>query len=138
MNASHYRPEGFHAVTPYLIVPGAVELLDFMKAAFDAEVVEQMADTDGGIRHAQIRIGDSMLEVSSARPEWPASPASLHVYVPDVDTVYARALKAGAESLYEPDDKFYGDREAGVKDGSGNCWFLATRQEALSEGEKAG
>ena len=130
-------PAGFHTVTPYLVVAGVAPLLDFLERAFGAEVIERFARPDGSIAHAQLRIGDSMLEASDARPEWPPRPATLHLYLPDCDAAYARAMAAGAKSLFAPDTKFYGDREAGVEDPAGNQWFLATRVEEVSPEELA-
>ena len=135
MKAGHFTPKGFHSVTPYLIVEDAAGLLDFVQAAFGARVVSRMDGDDGRIKHAQIQIGDSMIEVGQSSQEWQAAPCALHLYVADTDDAYQRALAAGATSLYEPDDKFYGDREAGVTDVCGNRWFLATHQEDLTEAE---
>jgi PhnB protein len=128
-------PEGFHTVTPYLIVRGASRLIDFLKQAFDAQEVGRYAGPDGTIMHAAVRIGDSMVELSDAQGEWQPQPAYIHLYVDDVDAVYAKALRAGGTSLREPTDQFYGDRESGVKDPFGNQWFIATRKEEVSEEE---
>jgi uncharacterized glyoxalase superfamily protein PhnB/8-oxo-dGTP pyrophosphatase MutT (NUDIX family) len=131
-----YRPEGFHTVTPYLIVNGAARLLDFVQQAFGAEILYRMDRPDGGgIMHASFRMGDSILECSDARPEFPAMPTGLHVYVEDADAVYAKAMAAGATSLRAPDDKFYGDREGDVVDPCGNQWYIATHQETVSDEE---
>jgi PhnB protein len=121
-------PEGFHTVTPYVVVPGVARLLDFVKQAFDAKEKERMAREDGSIAHAAARIGDSMIEMGEAVGEPRAMPWSLHLYVPDADKVYQQALAAGAASLYEPKDMDYGDREGGVSDPNGNQWFIATHQ----------
>jgi PhnB protein len=121
-----YKPAGFHSVTPYLVVPGADRLLQFLKDAFDAEEVGVYRKEDASIMHAELRIGDSIIEMGQANDKWTATPASLHLYVPDTDAVYHKALAAGAESLTEPTDAPYGDRTAGIKDPSGNHWFLAT------------
>jgi PhnB protein len=128
-------PEGFHTVTSYLIVEGAARLIEFLQRAFGAEELHRAPGPDGTVLHAQLRIGDSMIELSDARDPWPARPGTLHLYVEDADALYRRALQAGATSLYEPSDKFYGDREAGVVDPSGNHWFLATHREDVSQEE---
>src|SRR5688572_16082511 len=130
-----YVPKGFHAITPYLIVKGADELLKFLERAFAAEVVDCARRPDGIIAHASARIGDSIVELSEARPDCPVSAAALHLYVPNAETVYELALKAGATSLYPPATRFYGDREAGVRDPCGNTWFLATHVEDVAPDE---
>jgi uncharacterized glyoxalase superfamily protein PhnB len=119
-------PAGYHAVTPYLIVRDVEGLIDFLKNTFDAEEVMRSSHPDGGIRHAEVRVGDSVVMMGGAADEPSAMPAALYVYVEDVDASYRRALEAGATSLGEPDDKEYGDRNAGVRDRSGNCWWIST------------
>jgi PhnB protein len=131
----HFIPEGFRTLTPYLIVKGATALLDFLQQAFAAEIVFCSRRPDGTVGHACVRIGDSVLEISEARPEWPAAPAVLHIYLPDADAGYERALKAGGTSLYPPATRFYGDREAGIKDAWGNSWFIATHVEDVPPAE---
>jgi uncharacterized glyoxalase superfamily protein PhnB len=128
-------PPGFRTVTPYLIVKGAGALLEFLQKAFSAEIVERHAGPEGTVMHSAVRLGDSMIEVSDAKGDWTPMPAVLHLYVENAETLYGRALAAGATSLYEPADKFYGDREAGVKDSWGNYWFLATHKEDVSAEE---
>ncbi|HUP20459.1 MAG TPA: VOC family protein [Gemmatimonadota bacterium] len=130
-------PEGFHSLTPYLVVDGVARLLDFLRDAFGAEEIGRYAAPDGRIMHAVVRIGDSMLEMGEPAPEWSPMPCGLHLYVEDADAVYARALEAGGVSLAEPSVKPYGDREAGVRDPSGNFWYIATRQEQVETGEGA-
>ena len=127
-------PEGYHAVTPYMI-GGAAKVLDFVKETFDAKEVMRMPGPDGSIAHAEFKIGDSNLMISDGGNEWPAMPCSLYVYVSDVDATYKRALKAGAVSLKEPADQFYGDRSASVKDGAGNIWGIGTHIEDVSAEE---
>ena len=118
--------EGFHTITPYLIVEGAEELIDFVKQAFDAEELYRGIGSGGGI-HAEVRIDDSMVMIGGgAALRRPPMPTGIHLYVKDVDTVYERAVRAGGTSMYEPIEQAYGDREAGVKDLSGNHWYIAT------------
>jgi PhnB protein len=128
-------PDGYHSVTPYLIVEGADRLIDFVTQAFDAKEAERMTRADGSIGHAEVRIGDSVVMLSEARDEWKPMPAALYLYVPDTDAVYHRALEAGASSLMEPADQFYGDRNAGVKDPVGNLWWIGTRKEDVPREE---
>ncbi|KAM3114134.1 VOC family protein [Phormidesmis sp. 146-33] len=132
-----FIPDGFHSVTPYLTVQGANQLLEFMKTAFDAEEILCMKQPDGTIRHAAVRIGDSMIELSEAKAEWTPMPGAIHLYVSDTDAVYQRSLRAGATSLQEPTDMYYGERGAAVKDAVGNHWYIATHLEDLSSEELA-
>jgi uncharacterized glyoxalase superfamily protein PhnB len=130
-------PEGYHTITPYLIVQGAVQLIAFLKQAFEAEEIFRMAQPDGTISHAEVRIGDSMVMMSEARGDLKPMPAMLHLYVEDVDAIYQRAVQAGATSLREPVNTFYGDRTGGVQDSSGNQWWIATHVEDVSADELA-
>ena len=128
-------PEGYHTVTPYLVVQGAGKLIDFMKAAFDAQETVRMPMPDGSIGHAELRIGNSMIMIGEARDQWKAMPTSLYLYLEDVDAVYARAVAAGATAVAEPKNQFYGDRSGGVQDMCGNNWWVATHIEDVSEEE---
>jgi PhnB protein len=120
--------EGFHTVTPYLIVNGAAELIDFAKQAFGAEVLYRGTGTAGGI-HAEVRIQDSIVMIGGGEALRHApTPTAIHLYVRDADAVYQRAIEAGATSLGKPVDQPYGDREAGVKDAAGNHWYIATHK----------
>jgi uncharacterized glyoxalase superfamily protein PhnB len=130
-------PEGHHSVTPYLVVRGVARLIDFLKQAFEAEEINRTARPDGGIGHAEVRIGDSMVMMGEPAGDFQAMPAMLYLYVEDVDRVYRRALSAGATSLMEPGDRFYGDRNGGVKDDWGNHWWIATHKEDVSAEEVA-
>ncbi len=119
--------EGFSTVTPYVAVVEVEHLISFAKEAFGAVETGRSTGSAGGV-HCELRIGDSMLMFGGGSPVVRGREKlnALHVYVPDADAVYRRALKAGAESLFEPQDKPYGAREAGVKDPTGNLWFIAT------------
>ena len=128
-------PNGFRTITPYLVVTNASHLLEFLQQAFGATTVFCSRRPDGSIAHACAQIGDSVLEISEARPDWPPARAVLHLYLPDADGVYARAIAAGAVSLYPPATRPYGDREAGVTDAWGNTWFIATHIEDVSPAE---
>ena len=102
-------PDRYHTVTPYLTVEGVPKLLDFVKRVFDATELERMSRPDGTIGHAEVRIGDSVVMMGEARGESKPMPGTLYAYVSDTDAVYKRALEAGAASLMEPADQFYGD-----------------------------
>jgi uncharacterized glyoxalase superfamily protein PhnB len=121
-------PEGFRSITPYVIVKRAAELIEFVKQAFGATEILRTTGSAGGL-HAEVRVGDSMMMIGGGAAMTQETPAALHLYVPDADEVYRRALEAGADSLYEPVDQVYGDREAGVKDPAGNVWYIATHKE---------
>jgi PhnB protein len=122
-------PDGYHTVTPYLTVANVAPLLDFLKQAFGAEEKEKMAGPDGTIRHAEVRIGDSVVMMGQAGDQWKARPATLYLYVPDVDAVYQRALAAGGKSIQELQTHFYGDRTGAVQDSQGNHWWIASHVE---------
>ena len=129
-------PEGYHTVTPYLLVQGAEKLINFMKNAFDAKETERYSMPDGSIGHAEVRIGDSVIMVADAQgDEYKPMAAGIHLYVEDCDVTYKRAIGAGATSVREPQDQFYGDRSAGVNDQFGNKWWIATHKEDMSKEE---
>lgn len=121
-----YIREGFHTITPYILVGGAAKFIEFLKDAFGAEEKGRVPVPGGKIMHAEVKIGDSILELSDGNDQYGPSPVALHYYVNDVDATYARAIEAGAISTHAPIDQPYGDREAGIKDPFGNSWFIAT------------
>ena len=121
-----YVPEGLRDVTIYLHPVGAPKMIDFLQRAFAAELLERH-DAEGRVAHAKLRIGDSIIEMSEPHGLAQPSEATLHMYVPDTDALYRRALEAGATSLAEPADQPYGDRRAGVRDPFGNRWYIATQ-----------
>jgi PhnB protein len=128
-------PQGFHTVTPYLVVQGADKVIEFIKKAFNGEERYRMKNPDGSIMHAEVKIGDSIVMLSDATEHQKAMPATLHLYIEDIDATYQRALKAGGISTMEPADQFYGDRSGGVKDSAGNNWWIATHIEDITEEE---
>jgi uncharacterized glyoxalase superfamily protein PhnB len=132
MDTTTVKPvrEGFHTLTPYFVVEGASELMEFLQQAFDAEEILRVPKPDGTLMHAEARIADSMVEMADATPQYAAMEAAVHLYVPDADAAYRRALEAGATSLYKPMDQEYGDREAGVRDPFGNNWYIGTHKGA--------
>jgi uncharacterized glyoxalase superfamily protein PhnB len=128
-------PKGYHTMTPCLVAEGAAKLIEFMKQAFDAKERFKMARPDGGIMHAEIEIGDSIVMLGEATEQWKPITGAIYLYVNDADAVYKRALQAGATSIMEPTDQFYGDRHGGVKDPAGNLWWIATHKEDVSPEE---
>jgi uncharacterized glyoxalase superfamily protein PhnB len=130
-------PQGYHNVTPILVVQGASRELDFLKQAFSAQELHRMNGPNGRIVHAEVQIGDSRIMVSDACGKMGPMPTSLYLYVPDCDATYRRAVQAGATSLQEPTDMFWGDRTGNVKDPAGNHWCIGTHQEDLKPQEIA-
>jgi PhnB protein len=130
-------PEGYHTVTPYLVVQGVPTLIDFLKQAFDAQEIMRIPRPDGAIMHAEVRIGDSVVMLSDAMGEWKPMPTSIYLYVNDADATYQRALQAGGTSVMEPANLFYGDRHGSVKDPAGNYWSVATHIEDVPREELA-
>jgi PhnB protein len=122
-------PEGYHTLTPYLVVQDAPALIEFVKQTFSAEQTLRTTGSAGGV-HAEVRIAGSRLMIGGGSPEhsWrgESRPAALHVFVKDTDAVYQRALEAGAVSLQAPVDRGFGERVGGVKDPLGNHWYIAT------------
>jgi PhnB protein len=136
-------PEGYHSVTPYLIVKGAARAIDFYKQAFGATELVRMDGPDGTIGHAEVKIGDSPVMLADEHPEMGfRSPqtlggagVSLMVYVDNVDEVFPRAISAGGKELRPVKDQFYGDRSGTLEDPFGHVWTLSTHVEDLSMDE---
>lgn len=133
----NHIPDGYHSVTPYLIVDDGARALEFYKQAFGATEVFRMDGPDGKIGHAEIKIGDSHVMLADEHPEmggrsarsFGGSPVSLMIYVEDVDAVVGRAVEAGATLTRPVADQFYGDRTGGVTDPFGHVWYVATHVE---------
>jgi PhnB protein len=136
-------PDGYHTVTPYLIINGAAQALEFYKRAFGAAETVRMPDPKGRIAHAEIKIGDSMIMLADEHPEMGhrgprtlgGTSVSILLYVPDVDTVFDRAIKAGAKSQRPVADQFYGDRMGTLEDPFGHVWTIGTHIEDVSAEE---
>jgi PhnB protein len=136
-------PEGYHSITPYLIVKGAADAIEFYKKAFGATELFRMPAPGGRIGHAEIKIGDSVIMLSDEWPEMKylgpkslgGSPVSLLLYVDDVDTVFKQAIAAGATEDRAIEDKFYGDRSGSLTDPFGHVWHIATHTEDVSPEE---
>jgi PhnB protein len=128
-------PEGYHTVTPWICSRDTARLLDFVKEAFGAEEMARVPAEDGSIGHAEFRIGDSVVMAFDSRPEWPETPAFLRLYFEDGDEVHRRALEAGATSVTEMTEHFFGDRVGRVRDPLGNIWWIQTRMEDVDPEE---
>jgi len=123
-----FKPGGYNSASPYLVVEGAARLIEFLKEAFHAKQLRRFDNPDGSVMHAEVRIDDTVIMIGYAGPEWPSFNSWMHFYVNDVDASYQRALKAGGVSVQEPEvkaDEF--DKRGGIKDPSGNTWWIATQ-----------
>ena len=126
-------PEGYHSLTPHLIIKNAGAAIDFYKKAFGATEIMRMPGPGGKVMHAELKIGDSMLMLADEFPEYGCkgpesyggSSVTVHLYVPDVDALFDRAVAAGATPLSPPADQWYGERVASVKDTMGITWTMA-------------
>ena len=127
--SKNYKPGDSSTVSPYLIVDGANKTIEFLKEVFGAVEVRRFPDAEGKLRHAEVRIGDSVVMIADGTSGWPPIQAHVHIYVPDVDTTYRRALDAGAVSVQEPVKKADEDKRGGVKDAGGTTWWIATKVE---------
>jgi PhnB protein len=125
--SSAHKPEAYTTVSPYLIVDGASQTINFLEEVFDAVELRRFPDSSGKLAHAEVRIGDSVVMIADAAEGWPAVPSHVHVYVPDVDATYRRALEAGAASVQEPTQKGDEDKRGGVRESGGTTWWIATR-----------
>ncbi len=123
---AHFMRPGFTSITPYIVIKGAAQLIEFLKSAFEGVERLRVPQPDGSIMHAEVAVGNGMIEMGDANEQFPSSPTDIHLYVDDCDATYERALRAGATSLYAPVDQDYGDREGGVRDAFGNVWYIAT------------
>ncbi|MGH8583216.1 MAG: VOC family protein [Gammaproteobacteria bacterium] len=136
-------PDGYHSVTPYLSIKGAADAIEFYKRAFGAKELFRLVAPGGEIGHAEIKIGDSPIMLADPCEEGAfrnpralgGSSIGLHVYVEDVDGLFAQAVRAGAKVVKPVQDQFYGDRTGTLEDPFGHVWFLATHKEDLTPEE---
>lgn len=138
-------PQGFHTITPYLVIKGAAQAIEYYKKVFGATELVRMNGPDGKVGHAELQIGDSRLMLADENPQMGqghasattigSSPVSLYVYLPNVDDVIARASAAGAKVLRPAEDQFYGDRSGFIQDPFGHLWGVATHIEDVSPNE---
>jgi len=121
-----YVPKGVHNVNAYMHPLRAEPVISFLKRAFGAQEIAKYASPDGVVHHAQVRVGDAVIEMGEAHEPYQPMQSMFYIYVPDCDAVYRRALAAGAKSMQEPTDQPYGDRNSAVTDPFGNTWYIAT------------
>lgn len=126
MTAPH-KPAGYPTASPYLVVTDASATIDFLATVFGAQELRRFTGDGERVAHAEVRLDDAVIMLADGTPGWPPVPAHVHVYVPDVDATYRRALAAGAEAVQEPMQKDDEDRRGGVKDVGGTTWWIATR-----------
>jgi PhnB protein len=138
-------PQGYHSITPYLVIKGAAQAIEYYKKVFGATEVVRMNGPDGKVGHAELKIGDSLIMLADENPSMGAgytsatsigaSPVSLYLYLPDVDNAIERAAAAGARILRPAKDQFYGDRSGFIQDPFGHLWGIATHVEDVSPEE---
>lgn len=136
-------PEGYHTVTPYLIIKGTAAAIEFYKKVFGATEVMRMADPSGRIGHAEVKIGDSHVMLADEDPmrgirspqSIGGSPVTILLYVEDVDSTVGQAVAAGAKLTRPVEDQFYGDRSGGLEDPFGHIWYVATHKEDVAPEE---
>ena len=119
-------PAGYHTVTPWIIARGAGELIDFLEQAFGAEELARIYVADNFIGHAEVRIGDSVIMLFDAKPDWPDTPSFIRLFVADADALVERALRAGATLVTPVAEHSFGDRIGRVRDPKGNVWWIQT------------
>ena len=125
-------PAGYHTVTPWIISRDTAGLIDYVQKAFDATEIARVVSEDGSIGHAEVRIGNSVVMMFDAKPDWPPTPGFLRLYVEDADAVHRQAVAAGGTSVTEVTHLFFGDRVGRVRDPFGNLWWIQTRVEDLT------
>ncbi|HZR27746.1 MAG TPA: VOC family protein [Terriglobales bacterium] len=140
-------PKGYNSITPYLIIKGAAQAIDYYKKVFGATEVFRMDQPDGKVGHAELQIGDSRIMLADENPKMGqgytsaasigSSPVSLYLYIPDVDRVVERAVAEGAKTIKPVQDQFYGDRSGFIQDPFGHFWGIATHVEDVAPQEMA-
>lgn len=120
-----YKPDGYNSVSPYLLVGGAQATVDFLKAVFDAEPLRIVPGEGGRLRHAEMRIDDTVVMLADALEGWPAVHGHVHVYVADVDATFERALQAGGTPVQKEDS----DKRGGIRDAGGTTWWISQQME---------
>jgi len=128
-------PEGFHTITPYLVVDNAAGLIDFIQKAFDGKLTFITKEDDGKIMHATMKVGDSIIMISDTMEGTSAQTAMLYLYLENVDSVFKKAVQAKGITIHEPKNEFYGDRAGAIKDEWGNVWWISTHVEDVDPQE---
>jgi PhnB protein len=128
-------PKGFHTITPNIIVDDAEKAVEFLKQALGATESYRLLMSNGKITHCELRIGDSVLNLGEAMEGWPARGLVAQIYVEDSDTLFKRAVDAGATVIMPMTDMFFGSREGRVTDPYGNVWTIASLKEEVSPEE---
>jgi len=121
----HYMRPGFTSITPYIVIKGAARFIEFLKSAFEGTERLRVPLPDGSLMHAEVAVGNGIIETADANDQYPAAPTDIHLYVDDADATYARAVEAGARPIYEVADQPWGDRQGAVQDQFGNHWYIA-------------
>jgi PhnB protein len=124
-----HKPAGYTTVAPYLIVDGAAKTIEFLTRVFGAKELRRFPGPDGKLMHAEVRIDDTVVMLADGASGWPPIPSHVHIYVPDVDAIYKRALDAGATSVEAPVKKDAPDKRGGVKAAGGTTWWIGTKVE---------
>jgi PhnB protein len=122
-----FKPDRYPSLSPYLVVRDAQVVIDFVTATFDATTLRRHEREDGSVQHAELQVDDSVVMLGQAVEGWPAVSCHMHVYVPDVDETYSKALAAGGESIQAPEKRDDPDRRSGVRGPGGNTWWISTR-----------
>lgn len=130
-------PDTFASLSPYLAVTNAEAVIEFICRGLGGKLARRLNRADGSVGHTEIQIFDSRVMLAEATEQWPAKPASMHLYVKDVDAVFKHACLYGGNGFMPPTDMPHGDRMAGVADPSGNQWWIATHIEDLTDEEIA-
>ena len=125
--STDYKPSGYTAVAPYLVVDDAKRTIQFLIAVFDAQPLRMVPAPSGRLMHSEVRIDDTVVMLADGPESWPPNPSHVHIYVRDVDVTYRRALAQGAQSVQEPVKKEDSDKRGGFKDPSGVTWWVATQ-----------
>ncbi|MFE3441529.1 VOC family protein [Nocardia sp. NPDC059180] len=126
-------PTGYTSVAPWVVTSDTGAFLDFVTQAFNGEEIARVATEDGSIGHGEIRVGDTVVLAFDSRPEWPAMPSLLRVFVPDADEAFAKSIAAGAQVVTELGDSAFGQRGGRVKDPFGNIWWVTSHVEDVAE-----
>ena len=127
-------PTGYTSVAPWVVTADTGAFLDFVSDVFDGEELARVSTEDGSIGHGEIRVGDTVVLAFDRRPEWPAMPSLLRVFVPNADEAFAKSLAAGAEVVTELGDSAFGQRGGRIKDPFGNIWWVTSHVEDVPEG----